>query len=67
MNELACQAIPGTLPQFPTINAVGLEDVDTGTGDQWPMHVCNDTRFEAMSGVNLSGNQLLCTIEGTAL
>lgn len=54
LDQFGCQAIPG--------NPITKEDVDNNSADGFPMHVCNDTRFAAMSGLTIARNQLTCTV-----
>jgi hypothetical protein len=52
-NKLACQALPADI--------VITERVDTGTQDEYPMHVCDALiPRSAMSGINVLANLQTC-------
>jgi hypothetical protein len=56
-NVLACQQIPADAIS----DAITGERVDTGTEDNWPMHVCESTPHAyAMSGFDAANNLLSC-------
>jgi hypothetical protein len=53
-NNLACQALPA--------NTITTERVDTGTRDEYPIHVCDAAPIpgSAMSGINIGDDLQTC-------
>jgi hypothetical protein len=52
-NNLACQALPA--------NTITTERIDTGTQDEYPMHVCDALiPGSAMSGIDVGANLQTC-------